>query len=239
MDKFYKIWDKDKTVEGTTLKRATGELEPMESTKQAVELISEVYKPNMSVLDVGCAYGHYYREFKKRFADIHYTGVDASQHFIDKAQEIFVDAEFKVADIFDLNLGKFDIVLCANVILHLPEFRRPIKNLIKATNQYCFIRTLINDYTSKTKFFKTDNIDEHDEPIDYAHQNTWSFKILNDYIQSLGNYSVELIDDKADLSVLKKEQGNIGKLKGETQIVDNLQIAGNTVFNWKWLKITK
>ena len=49
----WKIWDRDDSVEMRSYKRTTGELPEMESTKQLVQLISDVYQHGMSVLDVG------------------------------------------------------------------------------------------------------------------------------------------------------------------------------------------
>ena len=48
-----------------------------ESTKQLVQLVSQIYKPGMSVLDVGCNVGHYLLGLRKKFPTLDYTGVDA------------------------------------------------------------------------------------------------------------------------------------------------------------------
>ena len=37
----------------------------MESAKQLRKIIFKIYKPNMKILDVGCASGHYYNSLKK------------------------------------------------------------------------------------------------------------------------------------------------------------------------------
>ena len=36
----------------------------MECTKQLIKIIKPLYKDNMSILDVGCAAGHYYNSIK-------------------------------------------------------------------------------------------------------------------------------------------------------------------------------
>ena len=68
----WRIWNKDDNVESRrshvesrTYQRVTGELPEMESTKQLVDLISQVYASGMKILDVGCAAGHYYNGLKR------------------------------------------------------------------------------------------------------------------------------------------------------------------------------
>ena len=80
-------WDVDPIPESRyNIKRVKGELPEMESTKQLVNLISEVYRPKMKVLDVGCNVGHYLSGIRKKFFDLDYTGVDAYDFYIKTAQ---------------------------------------------------------------------------------------------------------------------------------------------------------
>ena len=53
MSEKWQQWDVDPIPESRyNIKRVKGELSEMESTKQLVKLISEIYKPDMKVLDV-------------------------------------------------------------------------------------------------------------------------------------------------------------------------------------------
>ena len=113
----WKIWDLDESVEQRTFKRVIGELEEMESTKQLVEIISEIYEPGMKILDVGCAAGHYYNGLKRIDENIQYYGVDSTVPYINFAKEHFKDnpnTTFAIEDIFNLPdsfKSKFDIVI--------------------------------------------------------------------------------------------------------------------------------
>ena len=242
MEQNWKIWDVDESVELRTYKRVTGELPEMESTKQLVELVREIYQPGMKILDVGCAAGHYYKGLQRIDPAINYTGVDATVPYIKYAKEHFKDknVQFFVEDIFNLpdSLGTFDIVYCCNVILHLPDFRVPVKNLLKATKKYCFIRTLISDKTLLSKMLYKDEFDADNNPTNFVFQNTYSAGLLTDYIKSLGNYKVELIEDSFDENNINKEYKDYSDQQSAvTRVVGNKQIAGNMVFEWKWLKI--
>lgn len=242
----WKIWDKDHSVEQRTYKRVTGELPEMESTKQLVELVKEVYVPGMRVLDVGCAAGHYYNGLRRIDENIRYQGVDATVAYIEFARTHFAgnqNTSFEVADIFNLPAeysGKFDIVLCCNVLLHLPTFQVPLRNLIAASRKYCFVRTLISDKTHLSKLLYSDTFDEKGEPSDFVFQNTYSYELIKKTIQSSGSYEVEIIDDKFDAGSINKEYDNYNAVQSAvTRVQNDVQVAGSKVFEWKWVKVTK
>jgi ubiquinone/menaquinone biosynthesis C-methylase UbiE len=242
----WKIWSKDPSVEQRTYKRVTGELNEMESTKQLVDLVNDIYQPGMRVLDVGCAAGHYYNGLKRIDSNLEYCGVDATVPYIKFAKKYFKDnkkTSFILGDIFNLpeNLANsFDIVYCCNVILHLPSFQVPIENLIKASKKYCIIRTLVADKTHLSKLLYSDNFDENGNPSDFVHQNTYSASWIQSTISSLGNYKVEFIDDKFDGDQINSEYKEYSGLQSAvTNVRNNVQIAGSKVFDWKWIKVEK
>ena len=78
----------------------------MESTKQLVDLISNVYADGMNILDVGCNVGHYLSGIRRKFPKLDYVGVDAYSNYIEKAKKSFISnshAKFEVKDIFQSN----------------------------------------------------------------------------------------------------------------------------------------
>lgn len=216
----------------------------MQTTKQLVSLLQPVYSPGMRILDVGCAAGHYYRSLAKLDKGVRYTGVDPTEKYIAFAKETFAGtpAQFLSGDVFDLSRiirEPFDIVYCCNVLLHLPDFRIPIANLLKATKRHCFIRTLIGDRTLLAKYLYKDEFNDKGEPTSFVYQNTYSFDLLTSYIQSMGNYAVTRIADKFDPEEITKEYATYNqKQSAVTRIVDGHQVAGNLVFQWGWLKIS-
>ena len=242
----WKIWDKDESVEQRTYKRVTGELQEMESTKQLVKIVSDIYSPGMTILDVGCAAGHYYNGLKRIDVNLQYYGVDSTVPYILFAQNHFknnANTTFAVEDIFKLQdtfLSKFDIVFCCNVILHLPSFQIPFENLLKSSKKYCIIRMLVSEKTHLSKFLYSDEFDNNGEPIDFVHQNTYSYSILEKFIHSLGNFKIEFIDDIFDYKKINEEYKNYNtEQNAVTNVQNNVQIAGSKVFEWKWIIITK
>lgn len=70
----WKQWGKrPNDSERTLIERAKGNLSEMESTKQLVKLVSEIYEPGMRVLDVGCNTGHYLRGLRKISSNLDYV----------------------------------------------------------------------------------------------------------------------------------------------------------------------
>ena len=85
----WRIWNKNNLVERRTFKRAKNQLPEMECAKQLIKIVSKIYKPEMKILDVGCAAGHYYNSLKKVDKNILYFGIDATKAYIQFAKNCF------------------------------------------------------------------------------------------------------------------------------------------------------
>jgi len=223
------------------LERISGSLPDMESTKQLVKLVSQTYERGMRVLDVGCNVGHYLLGIRNKFPDLDYTGIDAYSIYIEKAKDAFADdhnANFEVKDILQPLYpdNPFDITYCCNVIIHLPDFRDAVKNLLSSTKKVCFIRTLFGERTSVVKIPEKSIFDDKGNPLDYYYYNTWGKKYFSEFISNLG-WKIEFIKDEFNASNIKKEYESIKENKGTT-VVDGKQVIGNIIANWEWAKIT-
>tara|TARA_B110000495_G_C22982126_1_gene577426 strand:+ start:647 stop:1390 length:744 start_codon:yes stop_codon:yes gene_type:complete len=244
--KEWEIWGKKPTQQERTLvDRATGNLPEMESTKQLVELISSVYKPGQKVLDVGCNVGHYLRGIRRIFPEIQYTGIDAYEHYVNKAKKIFSNdpnSTFHVKDIFQPIFPDkpSEIVYCCNVLFHLPDFRIPIKNILESTKNVCFIRMLLADYTTIVKLVFSDEYYDDGSPKEYKFMNTWNKDYFVEYVKKLG-WNVELISDKFNSDILQKEFQTVKTKKSDkgTRIIADKQVVDNIICNYTWVKITK
>ena len=75
------IWQKDPSIE-RSIDRLNGKLGQMECNKQLVQILKKIYKKNMTILDFGCAAGHYYKELTKLNKNINYTGYDVTSNYI-------------------------------------------------------------------------------------------------------------------------------------------------------------
>ena len=243
--KDWQQWGKDPEPESRhNIKRVKGNLSDMESTKQLVSLISTVYEPDMRILDVGCNVGHYLTGLRKKFPNLKYTGADAYDYYISQAQTAFkndTNANFYVKDIFEPIFpdNPFDIVYSCNVLLHLPDFRKPMINLLQSTKKTCFVRTLLGDYTNLVKSPTTDEYDEEGNPLDYWYLNTWKKDYFLDFIHQLG-WKTEVITDKFDPKPIQNEYEHVkNKTDVSTRMLGDVQVMENVICNWTWIKITK
>ncbi|MBC8273359.1 MAG: methyltransferase domain-containing protein [Chloroflexi bacterium] len=239
----WQVWGTRPEVESTLEARGTGDLPEMECTKQLVALVREVYQPGMRVLDVGCNVGHYLRGLRRLDPKLCYVGVDAYPYYIEKAKAIFGEDErtaFLEKDIMEALFpdDPFDIVFCCNVILHLPYFEVPIRNLVESTKRVCFVRTLLGENTTIVKLVRNHVFDAKGEPLDFSYQNTYKLELVADYITRDLGCGVEVIEDEFDPKVIADEFGQVKKGSG-TRVVDGKQVDGNIIFGWKFLKITK
>lgn len=240
----WEVWADKPEAEGTLVDRARGKLPEMESTKQLVKLVGEVYRPGMRVLDVGCNTGHYLVGLRRLSKQLDYVGVDAYDSYISQAKEIFKDdvhAAFHVKSILNpiFPSEPFDITYTCNVLLHLPSFKVPVRNLLESTKQVSFIRTLLGERSTIVRRAAEKGMDlgQDGNPVRYIHQNTYDRGVFADYLRSLG-WQAEFIKDEFDAGVLAREHIDLKSGEG-TRIVDGKQIDGNILFNWEWVKITR
>lgn len=241
-DKNWELWAKRPEDEmKCNVERIHGNLPDMESNKQLVKLISEIYEPEMTVLDVGCNVGHYLLGIRKKLPQIKYTGVDAYEIYIETAKKAFShdqNARFEIKDIHNpiFPNNPSDISFCCNVILHLPDFRIPVKNLLSSTKKVCFIRTLFGLRTSVVKIPEKSLFDDTGSPLDYYYYNTWEKNYFSKFVNSLG-WNVEFIKDEFEPENIKNEYDGVKEKKGTT-IIDGYQVIGNIMANWEWAKLT-
>ena len=241
----WKIWNKNYKVEQRTFDRLKQNLPEMESAKQLRKLIQKVYKKKMMILDVGCAAGHYYNSLKKIDKNIKYTGIDATKKYISFAKKFFIKnkkTKFYCEDIYNISskhFKKFDITFCCNLLLHLPSIEIPLKNLLKSTKKYCFVRTLVSSNTHLSQYLYDDKF-KNKKPINFAYQNTYSFEYIKKTLNNLGNFKIKFIEDEFNKTNINKEYKKFKqKQKGATKVFqNNIQISGSKVFEWKWLKIS-
>tara|TARA_B110000438_G_scaffold290706_1_gene326773 strand:- start:96 stop:830 length:735 start_codon:yes stop_codon:yes gene_type:complete len=234
----------DKRYGKVLFDRAIGEAPEMESSKATSEELKNIIKKDDKVLDIGCGAGHYLVSLKKEITvPFSYTGGDVRPHYIELAKKAFEDmsdVNFKEADLFNLPFedNSFDVVMCCNVLLHLPSIKKPMAELMRVAKRVVFVRTLIDERSFRVKEVHDNNGDEFDdngEPKKFLFLNTYSKK----YIKSLlPGKQVEILEDKnfSSKSITaaieeQSEQPNV------TRMLGGKQISGNIVFPWCFIKI--
>src|SRR3989338_7233675 len=152
-----KVWGTDPAYGEVFYARATGKAPEMESSKATARQLKGLLVPDASVLDVGCGAGHYLRSLRREHPfPFSYDGADVTPNYIRLAKKAYADdplAHFRVAPVEKLPYAakSFDIVLCCNVLLHLPAIVKPLRELWRVTRGTMLIRTLIGGSTFRIK----------------------------------------------------------------------------------------
>jgi SAM-dependent methyltransferase len=229
--------------------RASGALPEMESSKAAAKRLATALKQGDRLLDVGCGAGHYYRSIRGALsAPVQYTGVDATPYYIERARAAFEgdeSARFVVGDIYGLDFSdrSFDVVLCSNVLIHLPSISRPLRELCRVTGRHLLVRTLISDKSyvimDVTPQPDGDDFDEQGSPRGFHYLNIYGEgyvrrlfgqepRVLEVRIEPDRDFSAERISDTAQA---------LPGAWDATRVVDGMQISGPILMPWCWISI--
>lgn len=253
------IWKKDSLYADIFKKRAAGDLPEMESSKAAAKKLAGVFAEGDSILDVGCGAGHYLVSYDRvlQGKKFRYTGVDITPKYIKIAQEVFgdrKDVDFLVGSIYKIPFTnkKFDIVVCNNVLLHLPEVRTAIRELLRVTKRALIIRTLVGDksyrikdiYTKQDMDFFTseiDTFDENGEPKDFSFYNIYSKKYINAVIEESAHGAGVVIeaDNDFDSKKMARNKMDFQNRTNATAVIGGMQVNGNIILPWSFVIVNK
>jgi SAM-dependent methyltransferase len=94
--------------------------------------------PGLDVLEVGCGTGLVYEQLVPRLIpNERYTGVDVSERMLAIGREAFPRARLLAGDGYGLRFGDgaFDVVLCFEVLGHLPEIAPLLRELVRVARK--------------------------------------------------------------------------------------------------------
>ncbi len=95
-----------------------------------------------SSLDVGCGQGSLLTELKLEFPYLEPNGIDISNSAVELARQRVPDGQFWVMDIAQDTLHKkCDLVICSEVLEHIPDDNIALRNLREMTGKYIIIST--------------------------------------------------------------------------------------------------
>ena len=137
--------------------------------------IRSIEKKN-SILDAGCGEGFTTRRLQKEFSSLQFTGIDQDEEAIDYAIKNDSHARYSRGDVTKIPFddSSFDLVLCNEVLEHLPHPELAITELLRVTKKYLLISV------PHEPFFRISNLIRGRNILRFGnypyHLNTWSKK---------------------------------------------------------------
>lgn len=252
----WSLWKKLPKYGDLFYKRAVGKSPEMESSKSVALLLKNYYKPGDKICDVGCGAGHYLFSLRKRLdKNVNYVGVDSTEYYVKLARKAFgVNSTFIKGSIFDLPFPRnnFDVVICCNVLLHLPPPpTKPLSELIRIAKKYVIVRLLVGEsnYIIKRVYesdeIKNGKIKESD--LIKSDHDIKSFGYFNMYTKKYLKELVFKINKTAKITIISDnefEDFDNSKVRGAfkkigTRVINGKQISGNLIYDWHYLIIEK
>jgi len=203
----YRIWSNAASYGEILARRALGTLPEMACAKHLATLLAPLARSGDCLLDVGCGVGHYYRSLKGQLPDPwEYRGLDATPEYVRLATQLWWDTRPAIAfdrgDIFELPYvdAGYDIVICCNVLLHLPTIVKPLAELVRVSRRLVLLRTLIGDRAFRIGEVRSpEAYDEDGEPLSWNHYNIYTERYIRETLAPCpGVVNVTFLDDPPD-----------------------------------------
>ncbi|MFP3939049.1 MAG: class I SAM-dependent methyltransferase [Thermoanaerobaculia bacterium] len=248
--------------------RASGAAPEMESAKSLCRRLEGRYRPGMSVLDVGCGAGHYLRSLRSRLdPEIDYTGVDLTVSFLALGRRVFPDVPLAGGDAFALPFPdrSFDLVLCSNLLLHLPPPPdRPLAELARVARERLLVRTPVGERNYLVQEVREaeevagggpgggageprpgwpdesvpgdELFDEAGTPRRFNHFNLYTEEYLTRAARRAApGARIHLEPDRC----FKPFDNRADTTSTGTRVAGGRQVAGNLLLEWAWLEVER
>lgn len=116
-----------------------------------------------SVADAGIGPGHALHELLRGSKPSHVTGFDFSRSALDEAQRLFPEADLQVRGIYDDPIGRFDVVVCTEVLEHLERAHVALLTL----------RQMITDHGTLVLTVPDGRIDFSEKHVNFWSPESW------------------------------------------------------------------
>tara|TARA_B100000989_G_scaffold298078_1_gene285988 strand:+ start:5362 stop:6144 length:783 start_codon:yes stop_codon:yes gene_type:complete len=238
----YDISERNKDYLEVSIKRSKGKLPDMEVAKAYSRFINKIKIKDLSILDVGCLTGHFNKTFSKYLnKNYHYTGIDPWKIHINAAKKVWKKSKnisFKLgwAQKIPYKRSQFDVVICSNVLTHIPEIKAPLKEMIRATKKFLILRTPVHDKSYRiqmvlnSKWFQYTNVkpenefDKKGNPRVYEYYDVHSFDYLKATIKKISpKCKIKFIKDT--FFSKKNIQNKNEKKLNKTIIINGQQVS--------------
>jgi len=244
--------------------RARGRLPDMGCALRVAELIAEMsprtntVDGRISVLDVGCATGHFLRTFIRRALPLRkYVGLEIDPAMVRAANEVWREelgsgaAEFINADLEHFAGGQtYDLVICVNAFMYFASAKTALTKLMRAARHRVMIRSYFTESTyrivraqttrnhDKSQVDELAAFDDAGNILCYDFWNMYSFTYMEALVRTIEPKArAEWIEDKNVLSSLEEERKLNLQKRGATELLGRYEVSYPFILPWKYLSI--
>lgn len=134
---------------------------------------AKILKPK-TVLDVGCGEGFTLNRLRKADIGKDLIGVDFSKTAVKLGKEHFPSLDLREGNIYKLPFkdNTFDLVICLEVLEHLEDPEKALKELVRVSKKHCIISVPNEPYFRLANFFRGKNLSRWGNDIE--HINHWT-----------------------------------------------------------------
>jgi len=248
----WNAWDMDMVhkIGDSYYKRAKGELPEKEASKSFANILRdrEIYSKGDSILDIGCATGHFLRSFRRVLGpDVIYTGIDSHLDYLLWGSEIYgVDetCAFVHSDALELPFAdkSFDISI-VNLFHFFEDIESALKELIRVTGRTLLWRAPVGETNYATKVIYDNNFEDiglitpERRDINYTLYMMFSKQYLEGLVKHLSGKPPMFIAQDTDFEEF--DNTALSEFDGlpSTKVVNGMQINGNLILDWHYVAI--
>jgi ubiquinone/menaquinone biosynthesis C-methylase UbiE len=252
-----KAWSESVSYGEVFYARATGDAPEMESSKAAARQLKGLVSADTKILDVGCGVGHYLRSLRKEYpVPFSYHGADITPEYITLGNKAFSDdsnTDFTVASIEDLPFDdkSFDVVMCCNMLLHLPYVVKPIQELWRVTKGTLLIRTQVGNSTFRIKQVPEPDVfegmedplfEKNGEPKTCHYYNIYSERYIRwlfGTFSDVEDVSIELDKDFDPKAIGSDQWPEDKKPDNLTEMWNGWQVHRYILQPWSFIRVTR
>lgn len=113
-----------------------------------------------SVLDVGCGEGFTLDRLQKERIGKSYEGLEYSEEAIGLGKELYPKLHIRQGDIYQLPYenNSFDLVICTEVLEHLENPRKALKELVRVSNRFVLLSVPNEPFFTMQRIARFQNI---------------------------------------------------------------------------------
>lgn len=148
----------------------------------------------LTINDIGCNVGHFFRSIQTTPHANGYVGYDISKTYLDVAKEAFPDAMFMLHDIVaSAPLRAADVSVVSATLEHCDDWRAALGNIFRSTTHKVYLRTFAERSDSSALYYKAT------AKLPYVIRE-FSFRQLYEEAEIAG-FSVQTVRDQATDSI--------------------------------------